>query len=235
MLQLQFLLHQGNNSQKWPMPTMTVIANGDGNCNGQWWLRRQWLMARGMAMATAMADGNATETVAAMVDGDRNGNGRRWWQWATAAAMAAESATTTEMAMAITIATSMARRMMTKAGLPLHVPAMCSAMAGATPCLHPHGHNRKVHSPALRHGGDTAKSVSSLSRGRVPDSSPLILFLFIIYNYCSVYWTTLCLPPASFRHSRTLSAHWCSTSSTTPRTTSAYWQSTPAPIAFLSR
>jgi hypothetical protein len=46
---------------------------------------------------------------------------------------------------------------------------------------------RKVHSPALRHGGDTAKSVSSLSRGRVPDSSQWILFLFIIYNYCSVY------------------------------------------------
>ncbi len=35
---------------------------------------------------------------------------------------------------------------------------------------------RKVHSPALRHWGDTAKSVSSLSRGRVPDSSPLIVF-----------------------------------------------------------
>jgi hypothetical protein len=46
---------------------------------------------------------------------------------------------------------------------------------------------RNVHSPALRYGGDTAKSVSSLSRGRVPDSSPWILFLFIIYNYCSVY------------------------------------------------
>ncbi len=46
---------------------------------------------------------------------------------------------------------------------------------------------RKVHSPALRQGGDTAKSVSSLSRGRVPDSSPWILFLFIIYSYCSVY------------------------------------------------
>ncbi len=45
---------------------------------------------------------------------------------------------------------------------------------------------RKVHSPALRHGGDTAKSVSSLSRGRIPDSSPWIVFLFIIYNYCSV-------------------------------------------------
>jgi hypothetical protein len=35
---------------------------------------------------------------------------------------------------------------------------------------------RKVHSPALHHGGDTAKSVCSLSRGRVPDSSPWIVF-----------------------------------------------------------
>jgi hypothetical protein len=35
---------------------------------------------------------------------------------------------------------------------------------------------KKVHSPVLRHGGDTAKSVSSLSRGRVPDSSPWIVF-----------------------------------------------------------
>jgi hypothetical protein len=46
---------------------------------------------------------------------------------------------------------------------------------------------RKVHSPALRHGGDTAKSVCSLSRGKVPKSSPWIVFLFIFYNYCSVY------------------------------------------------
>jgi hypothetical protein len=46
---------------------------------------------------------------------------------------------------------------------------------------------RKVHSPALHHGGDTAKSVSSLSRGRVLDSSPWILFLFIIYNHCLDY------------------------------------------------
>ncbi len=78
-----------------------------------------------------------------MVDGDRNGNGRRQWQWATAMAMATESATTTEMAMAIAMATAMARVMMTKAGLPLHVAEMCSTMAGATPCLHPHGHKEK--------------------------------------------------------------------------------------------
>ncbi len=34
---------------------------------------------------------------------------------------------------------------------------------------------RNVYSPALRHGGDTAKSVCSPSRGRVPDSSPWIV------------------------------------------------------------
>jgi hypothetical protein len=38
---------------------------------------------------------------------------------------------------------------------------------------------RSVHSPALHHGGDTAKSVCSLSRGRVPDSSPWIDFIFL--------------------------------------------------------
>jgi hypothetical protein len=45
---------------------------------------------------------------------------------------------------------------------------------------------RKVHSPALCHGGDTAKSVCFLSRGRIPDSSPWIVICFF-YNYCSVY------------------------------------------------
>ncbi len=43
---------------------------------------------------------------------------------------------------------------------------------------------RKVHSSALRHGADTAKSVCSLSRGRVSDSSPWIIF-------CSFFTTTV--------------------------------------------
>jgi hypothetical protein len=60
-----------------------------------------------------------------------------------ATAMVTESATMTEMATAIAIGTATARVTMTKAGLPLHVQAMCSAMAGATPCLHPHGHKGK--------------------------------------------------------------------------------------------
>ncbi len=38
---------------------------------------------------------------------------------------------------------------------------------------------KKGHSPALHHGGDTTKSVCSLSMGRVPDSSPWILFLLL--------------------------------------------------------
>ncbi len=68
---------------------------------------------------------------------------------------------------------------------------------------------RKVHSPVLRHGGDTAKSVCSPSRGRVPDISPWIVFC--LFFTTTVQFTeqpsTLCLPPALFRRSRTLSAH----------------------------
>jgi hypothetical protein len=77
-----------------------------------------------------------------MVDGNRNGNGQQQWQrrWATAKATATGMATAMEMVTAIVLATATARATMTKGGLPLHVPAMCSAVAWATPCLHPHGH-----------------------------------------------------------------------------------------------
>ncbi len=103
-----------------------------------------------------MADGNATEMMAVMVDGNRNGNGQQQQQrqWAiamvTAMAAAMESAMATEMAMAMAMVTAMARATITKEGLPLHVAAMCSAFGGATPCLHPHGHKGKC----MRHGGD---------------------------------------------------------------------------------
>ncbi len=49
----------------------------------------------------------------------------------------------TERATAIAMATAMATATMTKGGLPLHVPVMFSTVAGATPCLHPHGHKGK--------------------------------------------------------------------------------------------
>jgi hypothetical protein len=64
--------------------------------------------------------------------------------------MAAELAMAMEMAMVIAMATAMARVTITKEGLPLHVPAMCRAVAGATPCLHPHGHKGKcIHQRCL--------------------------------------------------------------------------------------
>ncbi len=52
-------------------------------------------------------------------------------------------ATKMAMAMAIAMATATATATMTKGWLPLHVLVMCSALAGATSCLHPHGHKGK--------------------------------------------------------------------------------------------
>jgi hypothetical protein len=60
---------------------------------------------------------------------------------ATLTALAMETAMVT--ATAIAMATAMATATMTKGGLPLDVLAMCSAVAEATPCLHPHGHKGK--------------------------------------------------------------------------------------------
>jgi hypothetical protein len=46
-------------------------------------------------------------------------------------------------ATAFVIATATATATMMKGGLPLHVPEMCSAVAGETHCLPPHGHKGK--------------------------------------------------------------------------------------------
>jgi hypothetical protein len=95
--------------------------------------------------------------------------------------------TATVMAMAIAIAIAMARAAMTKEGLPLYVPVMCSTAAGATPCLHPHGHKRKcIHQRCIM--GVTLLRVFALFQGRgflTPHHG--LFFVFIFYNYCSVY------------------------------------------------
>jgi hypothetical protein len=105
--------------------------------------------------------------------------------------MVTVSATAMEMATAMVMATAMARVTITKEGLPLHVAAMCSAFGGATPCLHPHGHKQKC----MRHGGDTAKSVCSPSRGRVPDSSTWIVFVYLLQLLFSLLNNPLFAPP----------------------------------------
>jgi hypothetical protein len=139
-----------------------------------------------MTMAMAMANGNATETAAAMVDGNRNGNGQRRQQWATVTAMATESVTTMEMAMAIAMATATARTTMTKAGLSLHVPEMCSAMTGATPCLHPHGHKGKCIHQRCVMGVTLLKVFATLQGGGFLTAHHGFFFIYF-YNYCSVY------------------------------------------------
>jgi hypothetical protein len=90
------------------------------------------------ATVMAMANGNVTETMAAMVNGNHNGNGQQQQRrrWATT------SATATDLAMAIAMATATVRATMTKGGLPLHVPAMCSTVAGRH-LPPPHGHKGK--------------------------------------------------------------------------------------------
>jgi hypothetical protein len=128
-----------------PRQQHSEMADSDGNGDGQrrWQLRWPTPTARARAMTMAMVDGNATEMAAAMVNGNCNGNGQWQRQWATTMAMVTELAMVTEMATAIAMATATPRGTMTKGGLPFHVPAMCSTVAGVTPCLHLHGHKGK--------------------------------------------------------------------------------------------
>ncbi len=63
-------------------------------------------MAR--ATVTAMADDNTTEMAAAMVDGNRSGNGHRQQQLGWAIVMAMVTAMATELAMVMEMATAMA-------------------------------------------------------------------------------------------------------------------------------
>jgi hypothetical protein len=154
------------------MVMATAMANGDGDGNGQrqgqW--QQQWLTAMRQRWRRPF------------FDQDCNGNGQ--WQWrqrwaiamATAMAMVTESAMATEMATVMAMATAMARATITKEELPLHVAEICSAFGRQHLASTPMDTKESAFTRALRHGGDTAKNVCSPSRGRVPDSSPWIVF-----------------------------------------------------------
>jgi hypothetical protein len=139
------------------------------------------------ATATAMADGNATETAVAMVDSNRNG------KWPTAMAMGCGNGDGNGVGDGDGDGDGDCNGDGHGKGDDDKGKVASSCAGDVQHCGRgntlppPPWTQRKVHSPVLRHGDDTAKSVCSLSRGRVPDSSPWILFLFIIYNYCSVY------------------------------------------------
>jgi hypothetical protein len=123
------------------MAMATAMADGAGYGNGQRQGRgqQQWLTA----MQQRWWQRWLTETTMAMANINGNGNGWLRWQLRWAAATVMESAMAMEMATAIAMATATVRVTITKKGLPLHVAEMCSAIGGATPCLHPHGHKGK--------------------------------------------------------------------------------------------
>ncbi len=134
----------------------------------------------------AISDGNATETAAAMVDGNCNG------KWLTATAMGGSNGNGNGVGNGDGDGDGNCNGDSHGKGNNDKGRVASSCAGDVQHCGRgdtlppPPWTQRIVRSPALRHGGDTAKSVCSLSTGRVPDSSPWILFLFIIYNYCSV-------------------------------------------------
>jgi hypothetical protein len=141
-----------------------------------------------MATVTATVAATAMVTAMVMVDGNRNVNCQRRWQrqWATAAAIAMELASATETAMAIALATATARATMTKGGLPLHVVAICSAVVGATHCLHPLRHKGVcIHQRCIM-GVTLQRVFAPFQGGGVPGSSPWIV-VFFSFKYFSVY------------------------------------------------
>jgi hypothetical protein len=121
-----------------------------------------------------------------MVDGDCNGNGRRQQQrrWAiamgTATATAMESAMAMEMATAMTMVTAMVRATITKEGLTLHVPEMCSAFGGAKPCLHPHGHKGKCIHQCCIMGVTLLRVFAPLQRGGFLTAHHGLFFVYFL-------------------------------------------------------
>jgi hypothetical protein len=136
-------------------------------------------MAR--AMVTAMAEGNTTETAVAMVNGNCNSNGR---QQLTVIGNGNGDGNGVGVGNRDgdsncngdghgkgdndegRVASSCASNV------------QCYGRGNTLPP--PPWIQRSMHSPALRHGGDSAKSFCSLSRGRVPDSSPWIVFFIFL-------------------------------------------------------
>ncbi len=150
------------------------MANGDRDGNGQrqWHWQQRWLTATRQRWRQQWL----TETAMAKADSNNNSDGQAT---AMATATAMESAMTTEMVTAM-------QWQRPWQGQPLQ-GRVASSCGGDVQCFWrgdtlppPPWTQRKVHSPALRHGGDTAKSVCSPSRGRVPDSSPWIVFVYFL-------------------------------------------------------
>jgi hypothetical protein len=126
----------------------------------------------------AMADGNATETAMAMIDGDCNG------KWLTMTAMSSSNGNGNEVGNSEGDGNGNHNGDGNSKGDNDKGRVAFSCAGDVQRCGRgntlppPPWTQRKVHSPVLYHGGDTAKSVCSLSRGGggVASSAPWILF-----------------------------------------------------------
>ncbi len=178
--------------------TAMVRAMADGNGGGYGWRQwqRQWLTA--IAMATAMA----METVTAMADG--NGDGRWWrqWRWPMVTAMVMANndgdcngngdSNSNRNDYGNSDGKDDRHNNWHKEGLPLHVPAMCSAVAGAAPCLPPLG-TKECALPSAVPSGCHCKECLLHFKGEGSWELTLDCF-FIFLITCSVYLITLFSP-----------------------------------------
>ncbi len=167
------------------------MANGDGNGDGQRRWQLQWPTVMEMAMANSKGGGDGNGWWQCNRDGHGNGQRQPQWQWPTAMAMAMGDG---QWAMGNGDGNGnkeddgdgdgdgdcngndhgkgnndKGRVASSCAGDVQH----CGRGDTLPP---PPWTQRSVNSPALCHGGDAAKSVCSLSRGRVPDNSQWIFF-----------------------------------------------------------
>ncbi len=159
----------------WPTAKVTAMAygncNGDGNSNkdrnrdGRSRQQRQWLMET----ATAKADNDYNCNGNRDSDGNRNGYGNG-------------------------NGNNDCHNNWHKGGLPLHVPAMCGAVAGGTPCLHPCLGTKECALSSAVPSGCHCKEWLLHVRGEGSWELTMDWVLFLFLTTCWVYKKTLCSP-----------------------------------------
>ncbi len=157
------------------------MGNNNGNDGGQWRWRLQLPTVAEMAITNGEGNGNRNGWQWCKRDGGGDEQGRLHQQWPTATAMAigyrdvdsngdidgnGDSDSNCNGKGQFDGNNSSCAGNVQRCGRGNTLPP-------------PPWTQRKVHSPALRHGGSTAKSVCSLWKGRVPDSLPRLIFLYI--------------------------------------------------------
>jgi hypothetical protein len=128
----------------------------------RWQPQWQWLTATAMAMGSCDGNGDGDGNRDSVINNDRDGNGNGNGDGH---------------------------------GKGIHYKGRVASSCGGvlqhfwrgTPCLHPHGHKGKCIHQCCIMGVTLLRVFAPLQGGGVPDSSIYILFLLIIYIYCSVY------------------------------------------------